>query len=218
MRRGIRLAPLVGLAVLCLFAATLAGAQSPYFPERHDWQTKTPEEAGFDAALLEEAVEFAVASESDAPNDLALNHELTFAQEPFGFRIGPTTVRGALSGIVVKDGYIVREWGPSKKVDMTFSVSKTFLSTAVGLLYDKGLIASVDDRVGPLYARRRALRFGTQRVHHLGPTCCGRRATGRGRSSGSPTGPTARWATIPSSIPTAPCTNREPTTSTTTSG
>ncbi len=149
MRRGNRFVRVTALAVLCLFAAGLGAAQSPYFPERHDWQTKTAEEAGFDPALLEEAVEFAVASESNAPRDLALNHELTFAQEPFGSRVGPTTVRGALSGIVVKDGYIVREWGPSEKVDMTFSVSKTFLSTAVGLLYDKGLIASVDDRVGP---------------------------------------------------------------------
>ena len=50
---------------------------------------------------------------------------------------------------MVKDGYIVREWGPSEKVDMTFSVSKTFLSTTVGLLYDAGLIASVDDLAGP---------------------------------------------------------------------
>jgi len=104
MRRGNRFARVTALAVLCLSAAGLGAAQSPYFPERHDWQTKTPEEAGFDPALLDEAVDFAVGSESGAPNDLALNHELTFAQELFGFRIGPTTVRGALSGIVVKDG------------------------------------------------------------------------------------------------------------------
>lgn len=137
-----------GAAAWTLAGAGL-GAQPTYFPERHDWQTRSPEEAGFDAAALEDAVEFAVASESNAPRDLALNHELTFGSEPFGSRVGPTTVRGALSGMVVRDGYLVREWGPVHKVDMTFSVSKTFLSTAVGLLYDDGLIASVDDRVGP---------------------------------------------------------------------
>ena len=138
-----------GGALIAVFAATLAAAQAPYFPERHDWRTRTPDEAGFDPAALDEAVDFAVASESDAPRDLALNHELTFASEPHGSRIGPTTVRGALSGIVVKGGSIVREWGPTEKVDMTFSVSKTFLSTVVGLLFDAGLIASVHDRVGP---------------------------------------------------------------------
>ena len=113
MRFRQRTVPFAGVAIVWLLAATFAAAQTPYFPERHDWQTKTPEEAGFDVAMLEEAVELAVASESTAPRDLALNHELTFAQEPFGSRVGPTTVRGALSGIVVKDGYIVREWGPS---------------------------------------------------------------------------------------------------------
>ena len=217
MRRGNRFARVTGVMALCLFAASLVGAQSHYFPERHDWQTKTPEEAGFDAALLEEAVEFAVASESDAPNDLALNHELTFAQEPFGFRIGPTTVRGALSGIVVKDGYIVREWGPSKKVDMTFSVSKTFLSTAVGLLYDKGLIASVDDRVGP-YMPDDEL-FGSEHNRSITWDHLLRQTSDwQGTLFGSPTGPTDRWATTPSSTPTGPCTSRGPTTSTTTSG
>lgn len=136
-------------ALLTLGTAALGWAQDPYFPERHDWGTAAPADAGFDAAALEEAVEFAVASESNAPRDLALNHELTFASEPFGGRVGPTTVRGPLSGVVLRGGRIVREWGPVHKVDMTFSVSKTFLSTAVGLLWDDGLIESVDDRVGP---------------------------------------------------------------------
>lgn len=157
LRRPDRRARFPAASALLAGAAFLAGAllavpalgQAPYFPERHDWQTRSPAEAGFDEAALDEAVEFAVASESDAPRDLALNHELTFAREPFGRRIGPTTVRGALSGIVVRGGFLVKEWGPTEKVDMTFSVSKTFLSTTVGLLYDDGLIASVDDRVGP---------------------------------------------------------------------
>ena len=217
MTRGNRFARVTTLAVLCLLAAGLGAAQSPYFPERHDWQTKTAEEAGFDPALLEEAVEFAVDSESNAPNDLALNHELTFAQEPFGSRVGPTTVRGALSGIVVKDGYIVREWGPSKKVDMTFSVSKTFLSTAVGLLYDKGLIASVDDRVGP-YMPDDEL-FGSEHNESITWDHLLRQTSDwQGTLFGSPTGPTARWAITPSSTPTVRCTSREPTTSTTMSG
>lgn len=142
-------ARLAGVLLVGAFFAGAAFAQTPYFPKRHNWQTQSPEEAGFDPAALDEAIEFAVASESDAPRDLALNHELTFAREPFGSRIGPTTVRGALSGIVVRGGFLVAEWGPTEKVDMTFSVSKTFLSTVVGVLYDDDLISSVDDRVGP---------------------------------------------------------------------
>jgi len=137
-----------GLLIGLLLAGS-AVAQEPYFPDRHEWLTRTPAEAGMDWEILDDAIAIAVAAESDAPRDLALNHELTFGREPHGSLVGPTTVRGALSGMVVKDGYIVAEWGPTTKVDMTFSVSKTFLSTVVGLLHHDGLIASVDDRVGP---------------------------------------------------------------------
>ena len=77
---------------------------------------------------------------------MALNHELGgFGREPFSQRIGPTTVRAPLSVVVVKDGYIVAEHGQTKKVDMTFSVTKSFLSTTVGLAWDRGLISDVHD-------------------------------------------------------------------------
>ncbi len=126
--------------------ASIALAQGPYFPERRHWLTKEPGELGMRADGLQAAIDFAVAHESTALKDLALNHELSrFGREPFGSRIGPTTVRAPLNGLVVRSGYIVAEWGETKKVDMTFSVSKTFLSTVVGLAYDRGLIADVND-------------------------------------------------------------------------
>ena len=97
-------------------------------------------------ALLQEAIDFAITRESPANKDLALNHELAgFAREPYSQRIGPTTVRAPLNVVVVKNGYIVAEWGETKKVDMTFSVTKTFLSTTIGLAWDRGLIADVHD-------------------------------------------------------------------------
>ena len=40
------------------------------------------------------------------------------------------------------------EWGETTRVDMTFSVTKSFLSTVVGLLWQKGLIRDVTDPVG----------------------------------------------------------------------
>jgi CubicO group peptidase (beta-lactamase class C family) len=46
---------------------------------------------------------------------------------------------------VVRKGYIVAEWGDTTKVDMTFSVTKTFLSTVVGLAWDRGMIVDVND-------------------------------------------------------------------------
>ena len=50
--------------------------------------------------------------------------------------------------MVLRHGYIVAEWGDTRRVDVTYSVTKSFLSTTVGLAVADGLIRSVDDRVG----------------------------------------------------------------------
>ena len=125
----------------------LLSAQS-YFPGRHpDWDRRTPEEAGFDPAAIQRAMELAIAGESQSPRDLAFNHLGTFGREPLGDAVGPFTVRGPQSGLIVHEGYIIAEWGEPGKADNTFSVSKSFLSTTVGLAYDRGLIGDVHDRV-----------------------------------------------------------------------
>jgi CubicO group peptidase (beta-lactamase class C family) len=67
------------------------------------------------------------------------------AREPFDTPIGPVKARGALNGIIVHRGQIVAEWGETTRVDMTFSVTKSFLSTVVGLAWQKGLIRDVTD-------------------------------------------------------------------------
>jgi len=42
--------------------------------------------------------------------------------------------RGGASGIITRHGYIVAEWGaPEAAWTSTFSVTKTFLTTVVGL-------------------------------------------------------------------------------------
>ena len=124
-------------------------APAPYFPERFDWQTRSPDQAGFDKAKLDAAIAFAVANENPATKDLAVDLATTFGREPFDTPIGPTKPRGALNGIVIRNGYVIAEWGDSQRVDMTFSVTKTFLSTVVGLAWQKGLIRDVNDRVQP---------------------------------------------------------------------
>ncbi|MFQ5744981.1 MAG: serine hydrolase domain-containing protein, partial [Acidobacteriota bacterium] len=49
---------------------------------------------------------------------------------------------------VVRHGYIVAEWGDTRRVDMTFSVTKSYLSTLAGIALDRGLIRDLDDAVG----------------------------------------------------------------------
>jgi CubicO group peptidase (beta-lactamase class C family) len=128
-------------------SASAAAAQaSAYFPDRFDWQKRGPAESGMDQARVDEAVQFAIANENPATKDLAVDIATTFgAREPFDTPIGPTRERGAANGLIVRGGYIVAEWGDTSRVDMTFSVTKTFLSTVVGLAWQKGLIRSVND-------------------------------------------------------------------------
>ena len=122
-------------------------ASAPYYPERFDWQKQAPEQARIDAAKLDAAIKFSVANENPATKDLAVDLATTFGREPFDSPIGPVKPRGALSGIVIKGGYLVAEWGETTRVDMTFSVTKTFLSTVVGLMWQRGLIRDVTDFV-----------------------------------------------------------------------
>ena len=140
------------LATVCLLSTlTLAqsgrGTSSQYFPERFDWQKRAPEQARIDGARLDAALKFAAANENPGDKDLAVDLATSFGREPFDTPIGPVKTRGALSALVVKNGYIVGELGETDRVDMTFSVTKSFLSTVVGLIVQKGLIRDVTDPV-----------------------------------------------------------------------
>jgi CubicO group peptidase (beta-lactamase class C family) len=119
-----------------------------YFPERFEWQHKRPEEVGLDAAKLAEAVKAAVDHETNQPRDLSLALAETFGRnEPFDTPIGPVKTRAAANGLITRHGYIVAEWGDPKRADITNSVTKTFLTTVVGLAWQKGLIHDVNDYV-----------------------------------------------------------------------
>jgi CubicO group peptidase (beta-lactamase class C family) len=120
--------------------------ESRYFPDA-DWKRKTPREAGLDPDKLKTAIDHAIAGESKTPRDLQLNHQQTFGREPFGDAIGPLKDRGPQTGVIVHKGHIVAEWGEPERIDITNSVTKSMLSTVVGLAHERGLIRSIDDTV-----------------------------------------------------------------------
>jgi CubicO group peptidase (beta-lactamase class C family) len=111
------------------------------------WQHRTPAESGVNPDLLKQAIDFAIAGETKAPRDLVQNHYQTFGREPFGYAIGPIKERGDPTGIIIRKGCIVAEWGEPRRVDMTHSVTKSFLSSVVGITVERGMIRSVDDAV-----------------------------------------------------------------------
>jgi CubicO group peptidase (beta-lactamase class C family) len=128
-----------------LAASALLG--QGYYPERHEWERRRPEEAGFDGAKLPAAIAFAQSKETQMPRDLRLSHDLSFGREMHGEPLGPFQPRGEMTGVIVRGGYLVAEWGEPERVDLTYSVTKSFLSTTVGLAVAEGLIRSVDDPV-----------------------------------------------------------------------
>src|ERR1700737_54789 len=117
-----------------------------YYPDA-TWQHRTPSESGVSPELLKQAIDFAVAGETKAPRDLVMNHYQNCGREPFGSAIGPIKDRGDPTGIIIHKGYIVAEWGDPLRVDMTHSVTKSFLSSVVGIAVERGMIKSVDDAV-----------------------------------------------------------------------
>lgn len=136
------------LLLLLVCVGGLHAQNDYYFPDRHAaWQTKPPSELNVDPDKLDVAVAFAMMNEYSEPRDLRLAILKGFEREPFHDILGPTKKRGGPAGMVLKNGYVIAQWGDIERVDMSFSATKSFLSTLAGLAVDKGLIANVTDRV-----------------------------------------------------------------------
>jgi CubicO group peptidase (beta-lactamase class C family) len=118
-----------------------------YFPERGKWEVKTPQSQSLNSAKLADAVKYAEANEYSGSRDLRIAILEGFKAEPFHKIAGPTRKRGGPAGMIIKNGYIVAQWGDVERVDMTFSVTKSYLSTMAGLAIDNRLIANVQNKV-----------------------------------------------------------------------
>ncbi len=121
-------------------------ATTPYVPGA-TWERRAPSAANVDSTALAAAIAFAVQNEARAPRDMEESHYRSFGREPFGQGIGPFAPRGEPSGVVLRGGYVIASWGTPENVEMTHSVTKSFLSMTVGLAFDRGLLASVDEEV-----------------------------------------------------------------------
>ena len=133
------------LLFLSVYAMAVT-AQQLYFPDTA-WQIKKPAELKMNKALLDSAVAMALNSENKVERDLRIANMKSYAREP-GYKIlGPMKLRGGPAGLVIKNGYIAAQWGDINRVDMTFSVTKSYLSSIAGLAVDNGLIKNVSDKV-----------------------------------------------------------------------
>lgn len=132
------------------FICQISFAQKEYFPPQNEWTTKSPTDFGINADKLKNAIDFAEANEYSGARDLRLAILKGFSHEPYHQILGKTKKRGGPAGVILKNGYIVAQWGDVNRVDMTFSVTKSYLSTVCGLAVDAGLIKDVNNKVGEM--------------------------------------------------------------------
>jgi hypothetical protein len=130
------------------FAQKKTVVTKPYFPSTWQWENKSANEVGIDSLLLREAIQFAVDNETKVPKDQEMAQILNFYKEPFSDGVGPFATRKSSSGLIIRKGYIIGSWGDIDFAEQTHSVTKSFVSIVVGLAVDKGLIRSIDDKVG----------------------------------------------------------------------
>lgn len=135
--------PFLTLLFYCLIVQVLH-AQETYFPPAEKWEKKEASKYEID---LSKAIEFAMNNEYSGSRDLRQAILKGFEHEPYHQILGPTKRRGGPAGIILKNGYIIGEWGDTERVDMTFSVTKSFLSTTALLALQEGLIEDVEDTV-----------------------------------------------------------------------
>ncbi len=148
---------ITGCRLLCIIAlaSILSAAQEParqaearYFPPEGAWEARPPAELGLNPEKLNAAIQYSIENQNRNTKNLAEDIVNTFRNEaPYNNLIGPAQERTGMNGIIIRHGYVAAEWGDTKRADMTFSVTKSFLSTVVGLAHTRGLIKDLKSPV-----------------------------------------------------------------------
>jgi CubicO group peptidase (beta-lactamase class C family) len=141
------------LAACCVLAAAFLPALAQvdrstagdYYPPPGAWARKAPADVGMDAAKLEAAIAFAKTKETNWPRDFSTQEKI------FGSLLGPIPKeRAATNGVVIRNGYLVAEFGETERTDPTYSVAKSMLATVAGVAVRERLISDLDQPVGAL--------------------------------------------------------------------
>lgn len=118
----------------------------PYYPTANTWQHLAPIDAGFNPQQFSAALNIAAACEIKTGKDLSTMLP-TAERHPNDRPLGPLKERCNAAGLVLKDGYLVGNYGPVDNVQVTFSVTKSYISATAGLAYDSQHIKDLDEPV-----------------------------------------------------------------------
>lgn len=101
-----------------------------------------------DLPPLAPAARLALAAPCRWPSDIrAVIEGQTFDPPPWNVVIGPVSARGGPSGQVVRAGRVIAQWGDVDRVDMAFSVAKSYLGIVAAAALDRGLIPDLNQPV-----------------------------------------------------------------------
>ena len=105
-----------------------------------------PEKVGVEGKLLSKAIDFAIKNESTMDRDIGAALEQGHFKEPWpiGKTIGPVKTRKSGSGAILRRGQLIKTWGDVEYVDMTFSISKSYLSLCMGIAVKDGIIPDIN--------------------------------------------------------------------------
>jgi CubicO group peptidase (beta-lactamase class C family) len=128
-----------------------APAELSYFPPAGPskaWERRAPDQVGFNPGLLDAAVRLARRNETPWRREVGeqIFHD-SISEPAAAAPLGPTIDRGGPSGVILRHGYVVAEWGDTDRVEMAFSITKSYLSTVAGLAVEQGRILDLRDRV-----------------------------------------------------------------------
>lgn len=133
------------LSILIATAFAELRAQELYYPGKNSaWEQRSPEAFNIDKSQLDKAIAFAESKEYSGSRDLRVAILEGFKQEPYHKLMGPVKKRGGPAGMILKNGYLIAKWGDTERVDMTFSVTKSFLSSMAGLALQEGILPQLD--------------------------------------------------------------------------
>jgi CubicO group peptidase (beta-lactamase class C family) len=115
-----------------------------YYPTREQWTARPPGELGIDPDRLARAIAFHHAHETPWARDFLTpgGRYVGVADEPPAPDdvLGPVLARGGPNGLVLRSGLLAAEWGDTTRVDMSFSIAKSYLAVLAGLARMRGLI------------------------------------------------------------------------------
>jgi CubicO group peptidase (beta-lactamase class C family) len=119
-----------------------------YVPPAAHWEVRAPAAVGMRADALQAAIAWHRAHESPWRRDFVTpqGRYIGVADEPPDSEpLGPVRPRQDVNGVVIRHGYLVAEWGDTQRVDMSFSIAKSYLAVLAGLAVQHALIRDLDE-------------------------------------------------------------------------